>query len=171
MFICSVKGNTLKFWGIIALAIVAVTALIIALPENNTVLAGSIFEGEDKINYDKIKTEEARVEFLSQFGWEVAKNAKEEVEIQIPADFDKVMSSYNDIQKAQGLDLSKYKGKTVQRYTYEVKNYPDYDGTVYANIIIYKNRVIGGDICSADVKGFIQGFEMEKTESTKETEK
>ena len=170
MFICSVKGNTLKFWGVIALAIAAVTALIIALPENTTVYAGSIFEGEDRINYDKIKTEDARIEFLSQFGWEVSENATEEVEIQIPADFDKVMSSYNDIQKSQGLDLSKYKGKTVQRYTYEVKNYPDYDGTVYANIIIYKNRVIGGDICSADVKGFIQGFEMEKADDTSKGE-
>lgn len=166
MFICSVKGNTLKFFAIIALAIVAVTALIIALPESNTVSAGSVFEGSDKINYDKIKTEEARIGFLEQFGWEVAENATEDVEIQIPADFDKVMNSYNEIQKTQGFDLSKYKGKTVQRYTYEVKNYPDYDGTVYANIIIYKNRVIGGDICSADVKGFIQGFEMEKTEDT-----
>ena len=68
--------------------------------------------------------------------------------------------SYNDLQKAQGLDLSEYKGKSAMRYTYEITNYPDYDGTVYANIIVYKNRVIGGDICSSGTQGFIQGFEL-----------
>ena len=45
------------------------------------------------------------------------------------------------------------------RYTYEITNYDGEDGVVYANILIYRNRVIGGDICSADVTGFIHGFE------------
>ena len=45
------------------------------------------------------------------------------------------------------------------RYTYEVTNYEGAEGTVYANILVYRNRVIGGDICSADVTGFIHGFE------------
>ena len=57
------------------------------------------------------------------------------------------------------LDLSKYKKKNVMRYTYEVTNYEGANGTVYANILVYRNRVIGGDICSADMKGFIHGFE------------
>lgn len=167
MFICSVKGNTLKLFAIIALAIAAATVLAVALPGVEAVEAGSIIEKGESINYDKIKTESSRLEFLRQFGWEVKESCVEEVEIKIPADFDKVMNSYNEIQKSQGLDLSKYKGKTVQRFTYEVTNYPDYDGTVYANIIIYKSRVIGGDICSSDRDGFIRGFEMPTEESEK----
>ncbi len=159
MFVCSVKGNTLKLCTLILTAIIAVTVMVIALPKNDAVAAGSIFEGNDKINYDKIKTEKARIEFLKSFGWEISKGCIEEVEVQIPGDFDKIMNSYNEIQKAQGLDLSKYKGKTVHRYTYEITNYPDYSGTVYANLIIYKNRVIGGDISSSDISGFIHGFE------------
>ena len=166
MFIYSVKGNTLKLFGIFTLAIVAVIALIIALPSENAVLAGSIFQGNDTLNYDKIKTDDQRKEFLSQFGWETDATMIEEVEIRIPEDFDKIMNSYNEVQKAQGLDLSQYKGKTVMRYTYGITNYPDYEGTVYANIIVYKNRVIGGDICSADVEGFIHGFEMPVSEDT-----
>ena len=80
-------------------------------------------------------------------------------EVTIPAEFDKVFAGYNELQKAQGLDLSKYKKKTVTRYTFTVTNYDGYDGTVYANVLVYRNRVIGGDICSADVSGFIHGFE------------
>jgi hypothetical protein len=58
------------------------------------------------------------------------------------------------------LDLSKYKKKTVTRYTFMVTDYKGYEGTVYANVLVYRGRVIGGDICSADVSGFIHGFEM-----------
>ena len=52
-----------------------------------------------------------------------------------------------------------FKKKTVMRYTYAVTNYPNYDGEVYVNILVYKNTVIGGDVCSADVNGFVHGFE------------
>ncbi|MBR6676621.1 MAG: DUF4830 domain-containing protein [Clostridia bacterium] len=160
MFICSVKGNTLKLFGLVAIAVVAVMIIIIAVPSADAVETGSIFEGET-ISYDKVKTDASRRDFLSQFGWKTGDACIEEVEVQIPKDFDKVMNAYNDIQKAQGLDLSKYKGKTVQRYTYEITNYPEYNGTVYANVIIYKNRVIGGDLCSSDIRGFIHGFESD----------
>ena len=80
-------------------------------------------------------------------------------EVLIPSDFDKVFAGYNEIQKSQGLDLGKYRKKHLTRYTYEVTNYDGYDGTVYANLLIYKGRVVGGDICSADAGGFMQGFE------------
>ena len=161
MFICSIKASTVKFFSILGLATVLMLVLIFTLPTTGSVAAGSIEESNTEISYNKIKTEENRVSFLSQFGWEVETPHIEEVEMKIPTDFDKVMNSYNDIQKGQGLDLSKYKGKKVVRYTYIITNYPEYDGTVYANIIVYKNRVIGGDICSSDVKGFIHGFQAE----------
>ena len=76
----------------------------------------------------------------------------------MPAEFDSVMIEYNELQKSQGLDLSKYRRRDVTRYTYKVKNYPKYDGTVYATILVYRNKVVGGDICSADVNGFVKGF-------------
>ena len=80
------------------------------------------------------------------------------LEVTVPESFDKIFSSYNEIQKRQGLDLSKYKKKNVTRYTYKITNYDGYDGTVYANILVYRNKVIGGDVCSADVKGFMHGL-------------
>ncbi|MDD6094482.1 MAG: DUF4830 domain-containing protein [Clostridia bacterium] len=161
MFVMSVKGNTLKITAAILAAAIVITALVVFLPVGGAVSAGSVFEGKDTVNYDKIKTNENRIEFLRQFGWEPGDDCIEEAEIKIPADFDKIMKAYNEVQKAQGFNLDNYKGKTAMRYTYEIKNYPDYDGKVFANIIIYKNRVIGGDICSSDVDGFIHGFEKQ----------
>lgn len=160
MFIYSLKANSLKFVAIICVAVIALAALLILLPGSGDVSAGAILEDNGTVNYEKIKTNSDRKDFLAQFGWEVKKEAVEEIEVRIPTDFDKVMNAYNEVQKAQGLDLSKYKGKTATRYTYEITNYPDYEGTVFANVIVYKNRVIGGDICSSDVAGFIHGFAL-----------
>lgn len=161
MFVMSVKGKTLKIAGVLCAVIIAVAAMLILLPKGDSVSAGSVFEGKDTVNYDKIKTNEQRIEFLRQFGWESGNDCIEETEIKIPADFDKIMKAYNEVQKAQGFNLDSYKGKTATRYTYEITNYPDYEGRVFANIIIYKNRVIGGDICSSDADGFIHGFEKQ----------
>ncbi len=158
MFVCTVKASTVKFVAVIGVACVLLAALIIMLPPTSGIAAGSMLDSNEKINYEKVRDEDARKSFLAQFGWDTKEGCVEEVEIRIPEDFDKVMNAYNEVQRSQGLDLSKYKGKTVNRYTYYIENYPDYDGTVLANIIVYKNRVIGGDICSSDSAGFIHGF-------------
>ena len=59
--------------------------------------------------------------------------------------------------------MTKYLKKDVNRYTYKITNYPDYTGDVYANILVYKNKVIGGDVCSADANGFIHGLDRNIT--------
>lgn len=154
------RGNDTVF-AVIVLAVAALAALVIFVPAYQPVSAGADSSDEAvRISYDRIKTNEDRVKFLSQFGYEVSEDPIETVEITLPEKFDKVYAGYNELQKAQGLDLSKYRRKTVMRYTYEVKNYDGYNGgKVLANVIVYRGRVIGGDVCSADPQGFVHGFE------------
>ena len=161
MFVYSLKANTIKFFGVLCVALVALITLIAFLPsyEPNTAAVGKNGENTVSISYDKVKTNEDRIKFLEQFGWKVTSEPLETEEVLIPSDFDKVFAGYNEIQKSQGLDLGQYRNKHLTRYTYEVTNYDGYDGTVYANLLIYKGRVVGGDICSADAGGFMQGFE------------
>ena len=160
MFIYTVRANTLKFIGIIGTAVLALCMLIIFLPAYEPATTAAIAASSAQYSYDKIKTEADVSAFLEQFGWQVESTPLETIEIRIPSQFDKVMNAYNELQKHQGLDLARYKDKDVTRYTFRVTNYPDYTGTVYANVIVYKNKVIGGDICSADVTGFINGFQF-----------
>ena len=160
MFVYSLKASTLKFFAVVCVALTALVMMITFIPsydggEFKYVTTGN----ETEINYSKIKTNEDRIAFLKQFGWNVKEDSVDSIEVVIPEQFDKVFTGYNEIQKRQGLDLSKYKGKTVTRYTYEITNYENENGKVYANVIVYRNKVIGGDICSADVGGFIHGFE------------
>lgn len=162
MFIYAIHGNTLKFFGIIGVAVVTLVLIIALVPGGSTVVeAGASVADNDTstevsaVSFDKVKTNEERIALLKSFGWEVESEPKEETDVTIPAEFDRVMENYNAIQRSQGFDLSKYKNRDLKRYTYRVTNYPNYEGTVYANLLVYKNRVVAGDICSSDVNGFI----------------
>ena len=149
MFIYSIRASTIKFFGFIALT-VAVLVCIITFGGGETVLASATGE----INYGGIKTEEDRIAFIEQFGLRVDKDSREEVAFTMPDNFDRVILGYNEIQKKQGLDLSKYMRKKVTRYSYKVINY-DYDGDVYASVFVYRGKIVACDLSSADPEGFV----------------
>lgn len=155
MFVRSFKASSVKFFGLIFLCCAAVCALILILPDYEP-----SYPIDREVNYKGVKTESDRIEFLSQFGWEVEETALDEAKITLPESFDAVYEKFNELQVSQGLDLTRYGGKTVMRYTYKVLNYPGYDEAVLADVIVYKNRVIAGCICSANAEGFIHGFEL-----------
>lgn len=157
MFIYSFRAGTVKLLGVVCAALTVLITLIAFVPTYSI----STGAGDSAVgySYDKVKSQDDVVSFLSQFGWAVESAPVEVKTVTLPSEFDKIFAAYNEIQKSQGLNLLKYKNKEVTRYTFAVTNYADYDGTVYANVLVYRNRVIGGDICSADVSGFIHGFE------------
>ena len=161
MFIYSLRASTVKLVGVVCVALTVLITLIAFVPTYSISSQTSANAGDQSVSYsyDKIKSAEDAVGFLSQFGWEVNASPVEVKTVTIPSEFDKVFSAYNELQKEQGLNLSKFKNKDVTRYTFAVTNYQGYEGTVYANVLVYRNRVIGGDICSADISGFVHGFE------------
>lgn len=163
MFVCSFKSSLIKkvFAGLLAASAVAAAAILVCTepqkPAEAAVKSGS------ELNYKAADNSE-RLAFISQFGWEVPEEPLEVREVIIPEDFDEAYEKYNDIQLAQGLDLSKYCGKRVKRWTYVINNYPDMpenDGTVRVNMLVYKDSVIGGDVCSIKLDGFMHGFMKE----------
>lgn len=159
MFVRSVRMSTLKFASIAALAFLAIAALILFIPSyESPAPAAKIESAGEEFRFDRIRSAGDRVQFLSQFGYVVDETPIEECEVLIPKEFDRVFAAYNEMQKGEGLDLSRYKGKKMMRYTYNVTNYEDYSDPVYANILVYKNKVVGGDVCSADPNGFAHGL-------------
>ena len=103
-------------------------------------------------------TNDARVKFLTDLGWDVTASPAEAAEVKIPRDADEVFDRYNELQKSQGYDLSKYAGKKVMRYVYKINNYPDAKEPVYATLLVYKDRIIGGDITDTTPGGRVRGF-------------
>ena len=162
MFIYSFRASSLKFLGIISVTLVALIALVAFVPiyADGAASAGKVtYSDSTDISYDGVKNIGDAMEFLAQFDLTVNGSNAEVEKVTIPAEFDKIFAAYNEIQRAQGLDLSKYKKKELTRYTFDVTNYEGYEGKVYANVLVYRNKVVGGDICSADVDGFVVGFE------------
>ena len=98
MFIYTVRASTLKFFCVIALSVAVLCAVILTIPEYTPVSTKAVAAESAKYSYDKIKTSDDIVSFLSQFGWEVDGTPLEEVKIRIPMEFDKVMNSYNELQ-------------------------------------------------------------------------
>ena len=105
-----------------------------------------------------LRDNEDRIAYLKELGWEVDEEPVESMELELPEELTGSYAAYNELQKSEGLDLSRYKGKRMMRYTYSVTNYDGYTDPVYANILVYKNRVVGGDVCSADPSGFAHGL-------------
>ena len=150
MFIYTVRGRTVKFVMILVLMVV-LTVLVGVLGGGESLLVSA---SAAEIDYSEIKTNEDRVRFIESFGIEVEDEAVDEKSFTMPEKFDRVILGYNELQKKQGLDLSKYAKKKVQRYTYLVTNYDD-EGTVYANIFVWRGRVVACDISSANPEGFV----------------
>ncbi len=106
----------------------------------------------------KVKTNEDRVKFLENLGWEVNETPVDEKKVVIPKEFSDVYDTYNRMQLDQGYDLTQYRGMEAIIYTYTVTNYTGYSGNVVADLYIRSNEVIGGDIHSLAIDGFMHGL-------------
>lgn len=94
------------------------------------------------------------IKILNQYGVETEDYPIERVLVTIPGEFDDVYENYNALQREAGFDLKRYSGKTVWRYSFRVTNM----GTtqeIRANLLLYKNKVIGGDVMSTSIGGFM----------------
>ena len=118
-------------------------------------------------------TNDGRIKFLQDFGWQAAASPVESSQVKIPKQTSEVFDRYNQLQKSQGYDLTQFAGKTVMRFVYKIENYPGAAEPVYATLLVYKNQVIGGDITDTAANGRIQGFRMptgsEQTRPTQES--
>lgn len=97
------------------------------------------------------------IEYINFYGYMVDPNC-EKSEITIPSKFGDVYNGYNELQKRQGFDLSKYRGKTVTQYTYRVLRHPSGSQNVYIHLLVSNNKIIGGDISSTELDGFMEPF-------------
>lgn len=145
--VVSLKANKKRIAAFLILAAVVVGACIF--------LRGG--GKEEQVREYSGGTNEERVGFLQSFGWQVASDPTETREVMIPAEFNDVYTTYNVMQKAQGFDLKPYAGETCTQYKYKIDNYPG-EPEVYATLLVYGNRIIGGDVACAEANGFMHGF-------------
>ena len=150
MMVMTAKVDMKKVIAVLAAVAAVIIGLIALLGGNDNASAAST-----TIN---VTTNDDRVKFLEDLGWEVTTSPAESSQVRIPKESSDVFDRYNALQKSQGYDLMAYAGKNVMRYVYKVENYPNATEPVYATLLIYKNQVIGGDITDTAATGAVQGL-------------
>lgn len=103
-----------------------------------------------------------RTDYVRSLGYSISADSENIRSIVIPAVFGNVYENYNALQKECGFDLSLYKGEDAVQYTYKVTDYTDDSGNtldnIMINLIVCDGKIIGGDICAAELDGFMTGL-------------
>lgn len=164
MFVISVTSKKAKYVSLVMLLVVlAGICTAVSRIQLKRMNVQTVESKSEAINY-KAGSNSERLKFISQFGWEVESEPDEVSEIIIPQEFDDVYNEYNEIQLRQDCDLRDYSGRRVKRWTYIIKNYPGYtsdDTCVRINLLICDDMVIGGDVSSTELSGFMHTFRKE----------
>ena len=96
-----------------------------------------------------------RCAYLASLCWEADPASEEIKRVVLPEEFDAVLERYNALQLSQGFDLRPAAGKPCLCCSYDLVSYPGREGRVIATLCIRHGRVIGGDIHTAAVDGFM----------------
>lgn len=151
MFVMTAKVDKKKVTLILAAAAALIALLIMLLGGGSDAAATAA---------PSVATNDGRVAYLKDLGWEVAASPVESGQVRIPSQSSEVFDRYNALQKSQGFDLTRHAGSTAMRYVYKVSNYPGATDTVYATLLVYKDQVIGGDITDTAANGVIRGLKQ-----------
>lgn len=126
---------------ILCCCLVVATALVLLLGGRSVTAAAEV---------SNIRSNDDRVAYLQGLGWLVSADPVMTEELMIPDSFDRSYADYLALQSGQGFDLTRYCGKRVKRYTYQISNFPDLPDGVQAALLVYKNRIIGGQLQAED---------------------
>ena len=163
MFVYTVKVSSIKFFCAILFSAAVLVGIVAVVPVIDS--AGEVAVAA--LNFKGIATVEEQLEFLDGLGYKVSPIPVYADEVVIPEVFDGVYEKYNELQKSQGLNLEKYRGKKVMRYTYTEAAEED---TRYVTLLIYKNKIIGCDVTTLGESGSVVGLEQAKHNAKNENQ-
>lgn len=157
MTIYTFKLSKKKIAAVILAIAVVIAAIIILLPGGDGQASRTNGASSQTVSGKSVKTDADIADYIKALGYQVTPEPADVRMVTIPKTFDDVYTRYNEIQLENGFDLAKYGGKGVTLRTYCVTNYQGYDD-VLLDILIYKNKVIGGAVYTASLDGFMHGL-------------
>ena len=142
MFIVSL--NKKRFILIAAAAVAAaiiVTACVIVFRTHAQTPPDTITpEGSDTVSAIA-RTPEEEQSFLRSFGIKPKPDSRRSENVMIPREFSDAYEEYNKLQRKTGFDLSRYRGQTAAKVTYDT-------GKMSAVLLIINGRVAGAHLSS-----------------------
>ena len=132
----------------------ALMSLALGLVIGSALLLAGCFGGDKEAEIVTASTNEERVAYLEALGWQVEPQPIETLDLQLPEKLEGEWDAYAKLQKGQGLPFSEFAGQAVKRYTYTVTNYPEIPQGVQANLYLWGDQIIGGDVIFTGQGGF-----------------
>ena len=132
----------------------ALMSLALGLVIGSALLLAGCFGGDKETEVITAATNEERVAYLQALGWQVEPQPIETLDLQLPEKLEGEWDAYAKLQKGQGLPFSEFAGQAVKRYTYTVTNYPEIPQGVQANLYLWGDQIIGGDVIFTGQGGF-----------------
>lgn len=140
------------------MAVIAMGVVMAAL----IILMGRM-PAEDASALPQLTDNSQRVAYLQSLGWEVEPEPLETLQFLLPDTLTEPYLTYNELQTAQGFDLSACCGKQVSRYTYAVTNYPGRTAGVQANLYVCEDHPVAGDVLCPGAQGFQEALVRPET--------
>lgn len=153
MFIVTARAprhSRLLLLGLSALAVLALVLL----------LRGGSAKHADAEPELRAETDEARAAYLRSLGWSVDPEPLESLRLTLPKTMEEPYLSYNRLQLSQGFDLTPYLGRTLDRCTYRITNYPGRPSGCQADLYVCDGIIVAGDVVCTGADGFINTLEF-----------
>ena len=91
----------------------------------------------------KIESTQDIAAYFSGFGLEVDPAAITADKVKVPKKWDDSFSAFNEVVAQSGLELTKLKGKTVEKWLAELPALSTGEQTVYGVLLVYNQKAVG----------------------------
>ena len=137
MFVVTLNKTSLKKFGIGAMccALVAFSALLGRYISTRTVTVAS--------SSNKIESAQDIQTWFTGYGLDVDGASITADKVKIPRKWDDSFSAFNGVVQQSGLDLARYKGKTVEKWTALIPAASKGDISQYGVLLVYRKTAIG----------------------------
>ena len=138
MFVVTLNRKNLKTLGLGAMccALVVCSALLGRYISGRTVTAGASVSGKVE-NAQDIQT------WFTGYGLEVDGASITADKVKIPRKWDDSFAAFNSVVQQSGLDLVRYKGKTVEKWVALIPAASKGDQSSYGVLLVYKKKPVG----------------------------
>jgi hypothetical protein len=138
MFVVTLGKSSLRRLGVglMCCAVVAASALLGHYISTRTVAASAS-------TVSKIESAQDIAAWFSGYGLEVDTASVTADKVKIPRKWDDSFSAFNTVVTQSGLNLTRYKGKTVEKWLAELPAQSSGDNTCYGVLLVYKKKPVG----------------------------
>lgn len=164
MFVVTLKKAGLKKVGVgvICCALVVFSAVLGRYISGRSVMAAAAASG------NKIESAQDIQTWFTGYGLDVDAATIAADKVKIPRRWDDSFSAFNGVVQQSGLDLARYKGKTVEKWSALLPAASNGETSRYGVLLVYKKKAVGAYLLEKP-SGTVLGLQDAQNELAKQT--